>query len=120
MIDLHVLRGARPAAVDDPLIADPIEDPVELRFADLEGIVVPLEAVPIVEIDRQGLVDPHRSKMRDRALILEAKDPGKKPGGFFLVASRDNRMVEKDGHSRLRWSAREKMMPIGPLGNIPR
>src|SRR5437588_634632 len=63
MIDLHILRGARTTAVGEAFGADPAEDSVEFRFADLEGVVVPLEAVPIVEIDRQGLIDPHGSEM---------------------------------------------------------
>src|SRR5438105_12554166 len=71
MIDLHVLGRARPAAVGEALGADAIEDPVELGFADLEGIMVPLESVPIVEVDRQCLVDAHRREMRDRALVFE-------------------------------------------------
>src|SRR5260370_40913883 len=72
MIDLHVLSGTRPAAVGEALTADPVEDPVELRFADFEGIVVPLEAGPIVEIDRQGLVDPHPSEIPDPTLLFQA------------------------------------------------
>jgi hypothetical protein len=51
VIDLHILCGARPAAVGEAVVADPVEDPVELRLADFEGVVVPLEAVPIVKID---------------------------------------------------------------------
>src|SRR6266404_3810538 len=51
VIDLHVLGRARPAAIDETLAADAIKDPVELRFAHFESVVVPLEAVPIVEIE---------------------------------------------------------------------
>src|ERR1700739_1149391 len=101
VVDLHILRRARPAAVCKALSADPAEDPVELRFADLERVMVPLEAVPIVEIDRQGLVDPHGSEMRDRALVFEAKDPGEEACRFFLVAGRDDRVIEDDSQERL-------------------
>src|SRR5690349_1776883 len=97
MIDLHVLRGAGATAIGEALTVDPIEDPVELSFADLEGVMVALEAVPIVKVDRQGLVDPHRSEMRDRALVFEAKNPGKKPCRPFLVAGRDDRVVKDNG-----------------------
>src|SRR5260370_37704465 len=115
MIDLHVLSGTRPAAVGEALTADPVEDPVELRFADLEGIVVPLEAGPIVEIDRQGLVDPHRSEMRDGALVFEAKNPGKEPRRLFLVAGRDDRVVEDDGQERLLSTVFNKMSPFAAI-----
>src|SRR5437660_7129214 len=63
MINLHVVRRPRPAAIGEALAADAIEDPVELRFGDLEGVMVPLEAVPIIKVDRQGVVDPHRSEV---------------------------------------------------------
>src|SRR5260370_21686065 len=115
MIDLHVLSGTRPAAVGEALTADPVEDPVELRFADFEGIVVPLEAGPIVEIDRQGRVDAHRSEMRDRALVFEAKNPGKEPRRLFLVAGRDDRVVEDDGQERLLSTVFDKMSPFAAI-----
>src|SRR5437667_6340174 len=79
-IDLHVFGRARPAAIGEPLAAHPLEDSVELHLAHLEGIVMPLEAVPIVEINRQRVVDPHRSEVRDRTLIFEAEDPGEEAG----------------------------------------
>ena len=105
MIDLHILGRARAAAIGKALTTDPVEYPVELRLADLEGIVVPLEAVPTVEIDGQCLVDPHRSKMRDRTLVFEAKNPGEEPCRLFLVAGRDDRVVEDDGQERLLFSS---------------
>src|SRR4029077_20565262 len=101
VVDLHVLGRARPAAIGETLAADAIKDPVELCLAHLEGVVMPLEAVPIVEIDRQRLVDPHRGEVRDRAVVFEAKNPGKESGGFLLVAGGDDRVVEYDAHRRL-------------------
>src|ERR1700732_2494025 len=111
MVDFHILRGARPAAIGKALIADPVEDPVELGFADLEGVMVPLEAVPIVEVYRQRLVDPHRSEMRDRALVFEATNPGKDPCRLFLVAGWDDRVVEDDGQERLLSTVFDKNDP---------
>src|SRR5919201_3319467 len=92
VIDLHILRRTRPAAIGDPLGTDPVEDPVKLCLTDFEGIVVPLEAVPIVKIDRQSLVDPHGGEMRDRTLVFEAKNLGKKPRRCLLVAGWDDRV----------------------------
>src|ERR1700730_15071597 len=111
MIDLHVLRGAGTTAIDDPLTANSVENPVELGFADLEGVVVPLEAVPIVEVDRQRLVDAHGSEMRDRTLVFEAQYPGKEPCRLALVAGRDDRVVEDDGQERLLFKVFDKNEP---------
>src|SRR5260370_16723631 len=96
MIDLHVLSGTRPAAVGEALTPDPVEDPVELRFADFEGIVVPLEPGPIVEIDRQGLVDPHPREMRAPALVSEPTTPDQQPPPPFPFASRHDRLLHDD------------------------
>src|SRR4051794_29723474 len=86
VVDLHVLGGARPAAIGEALAAHPVEDPVKLRLADFESVVMPLEAVPIVEIDGQGIVDLHRSEVRDRALVLETENPREEPSRFLLVS----------------------------------
>src|ERR1700724_2529128 len=100
VVDLQVLGGARPAAVDETLTADAIKDPVELRLADFEGVVMSLEGIPIVEIDGQRLVDPYRSEMRDRGVVFKTKNPGEESGGFFLIAGGDDRVVEYDAHRR--------------------
>src|SRR5262245_4153513 len=65
VIDLHVLGRARPAAIGEALAADAVEDTVELRLAYSEGVVMPLEAIPVVEIDGQRVIDPHRREVRD-------------------------------------------------------
>src|SRR6516162_11756439 len=89
VIDLHVLSRARAAAIGDALGEDAVEDPVKLRFADLEGIVVPLEGVPVVEIDRQRVVDADGREVRDWALVFETENPREEAGGCFLVAGGD-------------------------------
>src|SRR5262252_8338143 len=101
IIDLHILRGARSTAISEPRGTDPIKDAVKLRFADLEGVMVPFETVPIVKIDRQRVVDAHRREMRDRPLVFEAEDVSEEPSGCFLVAGRNDRVVEDDGQERL-------------------
>src|SRR5882762_4658621 len=118
VVDLHVFGGARPAAIDETLAADAIKDPVELRLAHLEGVVMPLEAVPIVEVDGQRVVDLHGGEVRNGAVVFETKNPGEEPGGLLLVAGWDDRVVEYDAHRRLlvvsekdesgarRWQAR--------------
>src|SRR5690242_7004888 len=116
VVDFHVLRGARATAIGEALGADPVENPVELVLADPEGVMVAFEAVPIVEIDRQGVVDAHRGEVRDRALVFETEYPGEEPGGLLLVAGGDDRVVEKDGHERLRFVP-IKMTTPAAIGN---
>ncbi len=55
VVDLPVLRAPRLAAVDEACLDDAAEDLVELRLADLEGIVLGLEGLPGVEVERQRL-----------------------------------------------------------------
>src|ERR1700756_940530 len=100
VIDLHVLRRPRAAAIDQPFIADTIEDPVKVRFAYLEGVVMPLEAVPVVEIDGQRVVDPHGGEVRNRAIVFQTEDAGEKAGRFLLVPGGEDRVIEADGQGR--------------------
>src|SRR6266481_3723720 len=86
VVDLHVLGRARYTAIGETLAADAIKDPVELRLAHLEGVVMPLEAVPIVEVDGQRVVDLHRGEVRNGAVVFETKNPGEEPGGILLVS----------------------------------
>src|SRR5580658_3268834 len=80
-VDRHVLRRTGAAAVGETLGLDPVEDAVEFGFADLEGIMVAFELVPVVEIDGQLVVDLDRREMRHRAAVFEPEDAGEKPGG---------------------------------------
>src|ERR1700730_9767405 len=118
VVDFHVLGRARSTAIGETLAADAIKDPVAFRVAHLEGVVMPLEAVPVVEVDGQRVVDLHRGEVRDGAVVFETKNPGEESGGFLLVAGGDDRVVEYDAHRRLlvvcekdesgarRWQAR--------------
>ena len=47
VIDLHIVERAGAAAISEALGADAIEDAVELRLIDFEGVVVPFESVPV-------------------------------------------------------------------------
>src|SRR6516162_6660943 len=101
VVDLHIVRRARTAAICQPLAADAVEDPVELRLADLEGVVMSLEVVPVIKINGQRVVYPHRRKVRNRALVFQTEDVGEEAGRFLLVAGGYDRVIENDGHRRL-------------------
>lgn len=101
VVDLAVGARARAAAVLDPLRLDAAEDRVELRFADLEGVVVRLELAALVKVEGQVAVDLDRGEMRMRPVIREPEDAGEKLGRRDLVVRRDDRVVEDDSHCRL-------------------
>src|ERR1700684_4486729 len=93
-VDLHVLLRERTASVWNAGLFDPTEDRVELRVADVESVVVHLEAVPVVEIEREGLVDPDRRKMTHRALVVEAEHVREKLCRRLLVMRRYDRVIQ--------------------------
>src|SRR5262249_28713422 len=100
-IDLHVIKRAGAAAISNSLGAHPLEDLVELRLIDLEGVVVALEVRIVVEIERQRVVDPQRSEAREGTFVAQAQDAGAEAGGCLLVLRRYDRVVEKNSHRRL-------------------
>jgi len=56
-IGFHVILREWTAAVRDSGLLDATEDRIELRIADVEGIVMDLEAIPVVEIQGECFVD---------------------------------------------------------------
>ena len=58
--------------------------------------------------------------MRDRALVFEAEYPGKEPCRLFLVAGRDDRVVEDDGQERLLLTVFDKMSLVAEIGKHQR
>jgi len=71
MIDFHIFERPWSAAKRDSLGSDPIEDAIELRLINLECVMVAFKLNVIVKIKRQRVVDLHRSKMRDRAIVAK-------------------------------------------------
>src|SRR5215471_21243741 len=118
VIDLHVLRRARSAAINEPLAADAIEDPVKLPFAHLKGVVMPLEAVPIIEIDSQRVVDPHRGEVRNRTVVFQTEDAGEEAGRLLLVTGWHNRVIEDNGHRRLLVVCYQEMSAIAAIDKL--
>jgi RES domain-containing protein len=101
VIDLHIVKRARAAAISNALGADAIEDAVKLRLIDFEGIVVTLEIRVIVEIEGQCLVDLQRREVRERTFVTQPQDPGEEARRCFLVTRGHDRMVEHDSHRHL-------------------
>src|SRR5262249_8951034 len=100
-INLHVVKRAGAAAISNSLGAHALEDLVEFRLIDLEGVVVALEVRIVVEVERQRVVDPQRSEVREGTFVTQAQDAGEKACGCLLVVRRYDRVVEHNSHRRL-------------------
>src|SRR3984893_6666184 len=85
VVDLHIVERARAAAVSDALGSHAIEDAVELRLIDFEGIMVTLEIRVVVEIEGQRVIDPQRRKVRERTFVAQAQDAGEEACRCLLV-----------------------------------
>src|SRR5215475_14124173 len=73
-IDLHVVKRAGAAAISNSLGTHALENLIELRLTDLEGVVVALEIRVVVEIERQCVVDPQGSGVREGTFVAQTQD----------------------------------------------
>src|SRR5579871_2796481 len=105
MIELAVLEAPWRAAEGDVCFLDACEDRVEFPVADVEGEVMALELVLVVEQERQRFVDLDRREMVDPTLP-QAENVGEELGGSDLVARRHDGVVESDCHDPPRACAR--------------
>lgn len=70
MVDLPIVPRMRFAPVWNTFRSNTSEDRVEFRLADLERVVVDVELFDVViEIQREGFIDPHRREISDRACV---------------------------------------------------
>ena len=94
VVGLTVLEGEGAAPVDDPFGPDATEDLVELLLTDLERVVVPLEVLSVVEVERQRIVQPDGGEVAQRLAADQAEDPGEELRRLDLVVTRNDRVVE--------------------------
>ena len=59
-------------------LANAAQDGIELGVADLEGVVVALELLVVVEKERERIVDTHRREVAAFRIGMKAKDARKK------------------------------------------
>src|SRR6202035_2262637 len=98
-IGFHVILRHWTAAVRNSGLLDATEDGVELRVADVESIVMHIEAIPGVEIQGERFVDLDWRKMAHRAVVLQAEYPGEKLCRGLLVMRRHDRVIQRDCHN---------------------
>src|SRR5215468_12138848 len=100
VVQLTVVEAPRRAAVAELRVADAAEDSIELGIADVEGVVVALEPLVVVEKERERVVDTYRREMAVLRIGMEAENPRKKLRRRPLIAGRDDGVVEGDGHRK--------------------
>src|SRR6476660_3810008 len=100
VVELTVVEAPRCAAIGELRLANAAENGIELGVADVEGIVVALELLVVVEKERERVVDTYRREMTVFRIGMEAKNARKKLRRRLLVAGRHDRVVEGDGHRK--------------------
>src|SRR6516162_10215887 len=78
VVELTVVEAPRCAAIRELRIANAAEDGIELGIADVEGVVVALELLFVVEKERERVVDAYRREMIAPWIGMEAKNERKK------------------------------------------
>jgi hypothetical protein len=78
VVELAVVEAPRCAAIDELRLANAAEDGIELGIADVEGVVVALELLAVVEKERERVVDTYRREMAAFRIGMEAKNARKK------------------------------------------
>ena len=89
-----VLKCTRPTAIRNPLSLDSSEDRIKLFVTNLERQVVAVEVGGVVKIQREGVVHLDGSEVAGRAVVPESKDAGEESRRGFLVARRDDGVIE--------------------------
>jgi hypothetical protein len=98
VVDLHVVLRARAAAVLEAGLLHAAEDGIEVLIRHQEGVVVALEVLAVVEVQREVLVDLHRGEVAEEAGVLQAHDVGYEPSRLLFVLRRDNGVIQVDSH----------------------
>src|SRR6516225_1199228 len=98
VVELTVVEAPQCAAIDQLRLANAVQDGIELGIADVEGVVVALELLVVVEKQRERIVDTYRREMAAFRIGMKAKNASKKLSRRPLVVGRDNGVVESDCH----------------------
>jgi hypothetical protein len=102
VIELTVIEAPRRAAIGELRLADAPEDGIELGIADVEGVVVALELLLVVEKECERIVDPYRREMALFRIGIEVKNSREKPRRCPLIAGGDDGVVEGDRHRKTK------------------
>jgi len=84
VVEPTVVEAPRCAAIGELRLANAAEDGIELGIADLEGVVVALELLVVVEKERERVVDTYRREMVAFRIGMEAKNACKNCAAALL------------------------------------
>src|SRR5262249_26060455 len=93
------------AAVDQAGFSHTPENGIELRVADVKGVVMALERRVVVEQKRQSLVDLNGREMIAWPMELQSECPSEVLCRFHLVARWHNGVIQTDRH---------RVLPVQP------
>src|SRR5580704_5179398 len=100
VVELTVVEAPRCAAIGELGLPNAAEDGIKLGIADVEGVVVALEVLVVVEEECERVVDTYRREMVAFRIGMEPKNACKRLGRCPLVAGRDDGVVEGDSHRK--------------------
>src|SRR5215831_4960538 len=86
------------AAERESRLPHPLQNGVELLVAHMKRIVMSVEILGIVKIERQRLIDADWRKVTTLLFVLQPKDLREKARRGLLVARRHDRVIQRDGH----------------------
>ena len=78
VVELTVVEAPRCAAIDQLRLANAAQDGIELGIADVEGVVVALKLLVVVEKEGERVVDTYRREMAAFRIGIEAKNAREK------------------------------------------
>ena len=101
MVDLHIFVGVRPATIDEAFCPNAREDRIELRFTNLESIVMTRDAIAVGKIQCQRVVDFHRREVSDRAFVeWKSHNPREELCRRDLVVRWNDSVIEFNRHNK--------------------
>src|SRR5215469_1897834 len=100
VVELTVVEAPRCAAIGELSLPNAAEDSIEFGIVDVEGVVVALELLVIVEEECKRVVDTYRREMIAFRICTEAKNARKKLRRCPLVAGRNDGVVQGDSHRK--------------------
>jgi hypothetical protein len=98
IVELAIVQAPRRAAVGKPRLFDAVENGIEFGIVHVERIMMTFKSLVRVEEERERLVDAYRREMSFCFFEGEAKNLRKKSRRRFLIARRNNGVIERDGH----------------------
>src|SRR5215831_577405 len=86
------------AAEGESRFPHPLQYRIELHVADMKRVVMKIEILGVIEIERQCLIDKHRRKVAVRPFVRQSKDMCERARRGVLVMRRHDRVIQDDRH----------------------